>query len=193
MIDTYMMVMMMVMVMVMVMDKMSCLQFKIFHLPWERMRCGLFTIEDLLPRQLWRDLRFSTNILIPVFLGMCDIPREVFKSTHPCTTTPPTRNRKMASIRILSWDQLESTLAFVSARCGSTPYLGRLGHTNGHRETFVFPLFLSELLDVLFPLLVAKIVQLQIVKTLFASANHLCRCSWCCQSFLSPPIIWAFF
>ena len=161
------------------------------------MRCGLFTIEDLLPWQLWRDLRFSANILIPVFFGNVlhsknYIPREVFKSTHPCTTTP-TRNRKMASIRILSWDQLESTLAFVSARCGSTPYLGRLGHTNGHRETFVFPLFLSELLDVLFPFLVDKIVQLQIVKTLFASANHLCRCSWCCQSFLSPPIIWAFF
>ena len=162
---------------------------KIFHLPWERMRCGLFTIEDLLPRQLWRDLRFSTNILIPVFLETCYIPRILFQER---SLNPPTRARRHHPQEIERWQASEFCLGInwrvhlLLSQPGVVVHLILADwdtQTVTERHLF-FPLFLSELLDVLFPLLVDKIVQLQIVKTLFASANHLCRCSWCCQSCL---------
>ena len=69
-------------------------------LPRERMRSCLFSVQNLLPGQLWRDLRLTANNLIPG-LNFCH-SKTYMTSTHPCTTLA-TNSRKKASIRLLLW------------------------------------------------------------------------------------------
>lgn len=93
------------------------------NLPWERVRHRLFPVENLLPRQLWWDLRLSTHNFIPsgdnwgqelvchyqkvrlslIVIIWAKITNNGYE--YPCTVAVTKRKRR-ASIRILLWPDI---------------------------------------------------------------------------------------